>query len=108
MLPSYDEAFDCKEEADSLASALLLGTGSENPHIFHIYCRGVYNYIKRWVPERKEKKQMLQELLNTVKTGIELHPFNRRLDTIFQAVNRAYINQGLSRDDIEDPEIPAF
>lgn len=45
---------------------------------------------------------------NRVKTGIEMHPYNRMLNTIYHAVSRAYLNLGLDRDDIEDPEIPNF
>lgn len=108
LLPTFEEAFDCKAEADDLANALLLTNGAENAHIFHIYCRGVYDYIKRWITDKDEKKIMLLDLKSRVKTGIELHPFNRMLDTIFHAVNRAYLNLGLDRTDIEDPDIPNY
>lgn len=108
LVSSFDEAFECKALADDLANRLLLENGHENAHIFHIYCRGVYNYIRRWIVNKEEKKEMLEELQSRVKTGIELHPFNKMLDTIFHAVNRAYLNLGLNRKDIEDPDIPNY
>ncbi len=108
LQPTFEEAFECKSTADDLANSLLLSIGYENPHIFHIYCRGTYDYIKRWIKDKKEKKLMLLDLLKRIKTGIEMHPYNKMLDTIYHAVNRAYLNLGLDRDDIEDPEIPNF
>jgi len=53
------------------------------------------------------KAKMLKELLNRIKTGINLHPSNERLETIYNSVNRAYLNLGIAND-IEDPEIPLF
>jgi hypothetical protein len=103
----FNDAFQYKEEADLIANDLILSDGSEDPYIFHIYSRGVYNYIKNWVMTKEIKAKMLKELLNRIKTGINLHPSNERLETIYNSVNRAYLNLGIAND-IEDPEIPLF
>lgn len=103
----FNDAFQYKEEADLIANELILSDGSEDPYIFHIYSRGVYNFIKNWIITKETKAKMLKELLGRIKTGISLHPSNERLETIYNSVNRAYLNLGISND-VEDPEIPLF
>lgn len=103
----FTDAFYYKEEADEIANALILAEGKDDPYIYHIYSRGVYNYIKKWVKTEDIKAKMLNDLLKTIKTGITFHPLNDRLTTIYSSVNRAYLLLGVSTD-VLDPEIPDF
>jgi hypothetical protein len=96
-----------KERADTMAQKLLLSAGKEEPHIYHIYCSGRYNFISHWVKGKEQKKSELKELKKSILTAIKLHPRDKKLDIAFQAINRAYLNLGLA-ESLEDPEIPNF
>jgi energy-coupling factor transporter ATP-binding protein EcfA2 len=102
------EAIELKDKADQIAQKLLLGQGNNEPYIFHIYCAGRYNFIKKWVTDHEQKKQMLNDLRKTIKTATTLHPFNNRLKVASEAINRAYIQMGISNEDLEDPDIPDY
>lgn len=104
---SYEQAISIKEEADTMAQRLILSTGKVETHIYNIYCIGRYRFILRWVHDRLKKRNDLRDLKKTIETAIKLHPRDRRLDTIYNAINRAFLNLGLDSD-IEDPEIPDF
>ncbi len=101
------DALHYKEQADEIAHSLILSDGKEDPYIFHIYSRGVYNYIIKWVKVKEIKSKMLKELLGMIKTGVTFHPINEKLETIYNSVNRAYLLMGVTAD-IEDPQIPEF
>jgi len=96
-----------KEKADSMAQGLILRVGKEEPHIYHIYCTGRYKFIIRWISDNNQKKSELRDLKKSIQTAIRFHPRDRRFDIISQAVQRAYLNLGLS-ENLEDPEIPSF
>ncbi|MBS1634621.1 MAG: SIR2 family protein [Bacteroidetes bacterium] len=106
IVTDYTHAFAYKEKADELAKKLIVTIGKDDPHIYHIYCGGNYNFIKKWVKDKEEKKHKLKELKSSIKNAIILHPRDKKLDIASQAINRAYLNLGISNEDIEDPEIP--
>ncbi len=101
------EALDYKKKADDLAQKLLLSKGKDDAHIYHIYCRGKYNFLSKWITDRNEKKEGLDSLKSIIKTALSFHPFNERLKVISDAINRAYLQLGLN-ETLEDPEIPDF
>lgn len=104
---NFDDALEYKNMADDLAYKLILKVGKEEPHIYHIHCRGRYNFISKWVLDHEKKKEELKNLKKTISTAIKLHPRDKRLDVAFQAINRAYLQLGIE-DDLEDPEIPNY
>lgn len=95
-------AYHYKDKADLMAQKLLLTIGRNDPHIYHIYCRGRYNFITRWIKDKKEKRQDLSDLKKSIKTAIQLHPRDKRLDTAYNAINRAYLNLSLDGE-VDDP-----
>lgn len=104
---NFVEALEYKNIADDLAHQLILKVGKDEPHIYHIHCRGRYNFITKWIVESEKKKEELKNLKKTITTAIKFHPRDKRLDVAFQAINRAYLYLGIE-DDIEDPEIPNY
>jgi hypothetical protein len=104
---SYSEAVQYKEKADELGHFLLLAIGKEEPYIYHIYCGGRYKFITKWITDKVEKKQALVDLKKSIKTAITFHPRNAKLEIASSAINRAYLNLGIS-DNLEDPELPSF
>jgi hypothetical protein len=101
----YSQALHYKERADLMAQNLLISVGKQEPHIYHIYCNGRYYFIKKWVQDPFYKKIELSNLRRTILTAIKIHPRDKKLDIIFQAINRAYLNLGIDAE-MEDPDIP--
>ncbi len=100
----YFHAADYKTKADELAQELILSVGRDEPHIYHIHCRGTYNFVKRWITDEAMKKRELENLKKIISTAITLHPRDQRLETISNAINRAYLNLGIDNNLI-DPDI---
>ncbi|MBL7936876.1 MAG: hypothetical protein JNM51_13810 [Bacteroidia bacterium] len=103
---NYTYAIEYKRKADELAKELLGTIGKEDPHTHHIYCRGNYYFISKWVLNRKEKVQKLKELKKVIDDAVKAHPRDKKLDVAAQAINRAYIQLGSSDPTLTDPEIP--
>jgi ABC-type dipeptide/oligopeptide/nickel transport system ATPase subunit len=103
----YDKAVEIKLRADELAHSLILEIGKDEQIIFHIYCSGRYNFLKKWVADKVSKKEELDELRSSVKTGLTFHPFSKKLSLIEAAIKRAYVQLGIDST-LEDPEIPDF
>lgn len=104
---SIEKAKEHKDAADELAHALILAIGREEQIIFHIYCGGRYRFISKWCIDKKEKKAELNEVRSSIKTGMTFHPFNKKLNLIYDAIKRAYLHLGLN-EELEDPELPGF
>ena len=45
-------------QAIILAQKLILSNGREEPHIYHIYCKGNYNYVSKWITKKEEKSSL--------------------------------------------------
>lgn len=104
--PDFAAAVDFKQKADDLASRLLLKIGKDDPHIYHINCRGTYYFAKKWVHDREVKKTMLEEIKSRISAGIRFHPRDKKLEVISQTIHRAYLQIGIKDPDITDPDIP--
>ncbi len=102
----YVFALEYKKKADELAKELLMTVGKEDPHTHHIYCRGNYYFISKWVKGRAEKISKLKELKKIVDDAVKTHPRDKKLDIAAQAINRSYIQLGSSDLSLTDPEIP--
>lgn len=102
---SYSYALEYKTKADELSSELISKTGDKEPYIYHIHCRGRYYFILKWVEDKKEKAQKLNELRKTINLAGAKHPRDKKLDQASQAINRAYINLGTDNENIEQPDI---
>ena len=104
---SHEEAKDIKNKADTLAQKLILSNGREEPHIYHIYCKGNYNYVTKWITKREEKKLALEDMRSSITTALTFHPGNEMLKTIHDAINRAYLQLGTDQE-LENPILPTF
>jgi len=104
---SFTEAFEYKDYAETLAKELVATVGRDDPHIYHIYCRGLYDYQKRWITDRKDKSLIITYLQKIIRTAISQHPYNKKIDAIANAINRAYLNLGLATN-VVDPDIPDY
>ena len=101
----YSYALAYKLQADDLANHLLITIGKEDPHIAHIHCKGVYGFIKKWITDPKEKTKRLKDLKTIVEGAVKLHPRDKKLEIACQAINRAYLQQGIEIE-LPYPEIP--
>jgi len=101
----YSHALEYKQKADELASRLLLTIGKDDPHVAHIYCKGVYEFIIKWVKDPIEKRKKIKDLKKSIEGAVKIHPRDTKLELAFQAINRAYLQLG-SNMDLPDPEIP--
>lgn len=101
----YSYALEYKQKADVLASQLLIAIGNEDPHISHIYCKGVYGFIVKWIVSLEQKKEELKKLKNFVENAVKSHPRDRKLEIACNAINRAYLNLGVD-EKLVDPIIP--
>lgn len=102
----YIFALEYKRKADELARELLLTVGKEDPHIHHIYCRGNYYFISKWIKIRSEKKDKLKALKKLIDDAVKTHPRDKKLDIAAQAINRSYIQLGSDDPTLSDPQIP--
>lgn len=100
-------ALNYRLDADELAHQLILEIGKDEDLIFHIYCSGRYKYISKWIKEKDEKKKELDDLKSSIRTGMIFHPYSKKLQLLDGAIQRAYLQLGISID-LEDPEVPDF
>ena len=103
----YEEAFELYEEANLQAQKQILAIGKEEPYIYQIYCVGRFQFIRKWITDKTQKKKELDELRGTIKVALTFHPFNDKLKVSSDAINRAYVQLGIDAD-LEDPDIPDF
>ncbi len=104
---NQEQAYAYKQEADDLAHTLILDIGKEEQIIFHIYCAGRYKYLSKWINDKEKKKDELNKLKSSIKTGQAFHPFSKKLPLISDTVQRAYLQLGLN-ESIDDPELPDY
>lgn len=98
-------ALEYKSRADELSNDLINRIGDKEPYIYHIHCRGRYYFIQKWVKDRHEKAEKLNELRKIITIAGTKHPRDKKLDQASQAINRAYMNLGTSISDLEQPDI---
>lgn len=98
-------ALEYKVKADELAEELINNNPDKDPHISHIHCRGSYNFIIKWISEREEKLKLLDDLRKLITKEVRKYPRDKKLEQAAQAINRAYMRQGIINSDEEDSEI---
>lgn len=103
---TFSHAFDFKLKADEIAFNQITNVGSSEPHIYQIYCKGVYEYIKKWVTQYDEKKEMMEELKKTISIAVVKHPRDNRLEKLNNIIVKTYLRLGIENPTDEDPEIP--
>ncbi|ASO07519.1 SIR2 family NAD-dependent protein deacylase [Arenibacter algicola] len=102
---SLTVAMEYKNRADELSTDLINRIGDKEPYIYHIHCRGRYYFIQKWVNDRDEKVEKLNELRKILTIAGTKHPRDKKLDQALQAINRAYMNLGTNISDLEQPDI---
>jgi len=90
----YSRAIDFKNKADEIANYVLTNHGLENPYIYHIYCKGRFEFLRKWIKDRKDKVEELKHLIQKVKHGIDVHPFDSRLEELSSLLTRSYMGLG--------------
>jgi hypothetical protein len=101
----FSYALQYKQKADDLATQLLMTIGRDDPHISHIYCKGLYGFIKKWIKDPSEKKKNLKDLKVFIDGAVKMHPRDKKIDDASKTINKAYLQMG-SDIEIPDPEIP--
>jgi hypothetical protein len=99
-------ALEYKRKADELTKEQLLSVGKDDPHIHHIYCRGNYYFISKWITNKNDKATKLTELKKIIENSIKSHPRDRKLEIAHQAITRSYLQIGVKDDLLTDPDIP--
>lgn len=102
----FIQAQEYKFKADEIAQEQILSIGNDDPHIHHIYCRGNYYFISKWVTDKVEKANRLKELQKKIESYINMHPRDRKLETAYQAIRRAFLQLGVGDIELTDPDIP--
>jgi GTPase SAR1 family protein len=99
-------AYEYKAKADELCKNQLSLVGKEDPHIHHIYARGTYYYISKWITNKREKSKKLEELKKFIENSMRSHPRDKKLEVTHQAITRAYLLNAVDDESIVDPDIP--
>lgn len=103
---NFIQAQECKRKADEIAQEQILSIGNEDPHIHHIFCRGNYYFISKWVTDRADKSNKLKELKKLIESAIKIHPRDKKLETAHQAITRSFLQMGVNDITLTDPEMP--
>jgi hypothetical protein len=93
-LDNFSKAFEYKLMADELCQKLLNNSGKKDPHIYHIQCKGIYNYITKWAKTADEKKEKYKELLKLINYAVIQHPRDKNLEQASNLIQRAYLLGG--------------
>jgi len=94
------KAFEYKQLGDEMSN-YLLEYGEDNPYIYHIYCRGRYQYMKNWTENMSEKKEELKHLLYVITIGVKNHPLDWRLKKVQEELTKAQLHFAVSESPIE-------
>lgn len=100
----YAREYEVK--ATNLAKEQLLLVGKDDHHIHHIYCKGSYYYITKWIIDKSEKSDKLKELMKIIDNSIKIHPRDKKLEAAKEAITRSYLQIGVNDSSLTDPDIP--
>lgn len=93
-------------EGERILISQIEDIGNTNPHCYHILCLQIYNWVKTWISIDAKKKHELSILRNRIKEAVLNHPRNRRLSTLRDVIERAYLNLSIP---IENrPQDPSY
>lgn len=87
-------ALEYKILADELAERLMAESIDNDPHISHIHCRGTFEFISKWIKDRKEKIKLLDDLRKKITEEVRKYPRDKKLQVAADAINRTYMMQG--------------
>jgi hypothetical protein len=96
----FSHALEYKVMADELSEHLMAENSNKDPHIAHIHCRGTFEFISKWLTDRDQKVQMLDNLRKKITEEVRKYPRDRKLQIAADAINRAYIMQGTKDSDL--------
>jgi hypothetical protein len=101
------QAFEYKELADELYYKLVNDPqNDDHPHIYHIHCRGVHNFIQKWVLDNSDRFQAYEALRKEVKIAVAKHPRDKKLENASILIEKAYLSQAISDDSINEIDYP--
>lgn len=98
----YSHALEYKKQADDLSIKLLSTLGKDDPHVAHIYCKGEFGFIKKWIIDIEEKKRKISDLKKVIESAVRMHPRDKMLDTVYHGINRAYLHLGTDDSSLPD------
>jgi ABC-type cobalamin/Fe3+-siderophores transport system ATPase subunit len=98
----YAKAYDYKLMADKLCDDIIAGGDKKDPYIYHIQCRGMFNFIQKWAVSNEEKLVKIKELRNKIRYAVTMHPRDRDLEKASNLIQRAYLRLGAGLDMTDD------
>lgn len=93
--PDFLAAQELKLKADELANELFDDYGSNDNHLYHIYCKGCFEYIKKWINNKTEKVSELRLLKKAAENAMILFPRDREIEKLSNDITRAYLSMGI-------------
>lgn len=91
---NYSKAIAYKTEADELSNYILSKFGNDNPYIYHIHCRGRFEFLRKWSTDKSEKIAELKALIRKIESAIRLYPQDWHLPELLTLLNRNYLMLG--------------
>lgn len=91
----FESAVQFRERGNEILNDLILSRGGEDAHCYHVYCRQNFRWIDKWITDNEEKKKEFEKLREKTKEAILSHPFNKRLQSFEQTLQRSYLSLGI-------------
>ncbi|MBE5319928.1 SIR2 family protein [Pedobacter sp. MR2016-19] len=102
----FQKAIEYKNIADEIANKLFADHGRDNPYIYHIYCKGRFEFLKKWIEDRTDKITELKHLMQRVQGALKAYPFDAKLDELNYNLTRSYFVLGTDGESF-DIDIPS-
>lgn len=104
---SNANAISYREKANNIIDNIFENQQFDDPHTYHIYCKGNYNFIiEKITPNFEELKKELEHLIKIIKIGLKKHPLNKRLQQVNDIINKANLLTTV-KEKFEFPTIPS-
>lgn len=100
---SKGEADRLKEEADSILFEIIKDRFKDDAYTYHIYGKGYYNWILRWLRGPIPIRTALLELQKVIEEGYESYPSNKRLKELREVVSKAILLTAVNTDNVTYP-----
>ena len=89
--PSFSKAIEYKRLADELSTQIIEIDKKKDPYIYHIQCRGHYNFIQKWSSSKEDKLAQLKVLEQKIIYASSQFPRDYDLDKASSVVRRAVL-----------------
>ena len=96
---SIADSMSYRNEANLLCQEIMEDKDYDDAHVFHIYCRGNYNYIIHKIKDNNIIKDELFNLLQVSQKGVSNYPFNKKLIQVNETIYKAYLQTGIKDND---------